>query len=119
MVKLFVTVPLAAATRAVDGRVFERPLDSLLGVIGQFADRGVGVVGNYDNCSFTFATGTGRYRAKPGATPTMGAVGEVHAEEEAMVTFVAPKAVLGELIAAIRDSHPYETPAIDVFEMVE
>ena len=117
-VKVFVTVPLARAVRAVDGRAFEKPLDSLLAVIGTFADRGVGVIGNYDNCSFTFATGTGRYRAMPGANPTMGTLGEVHAEEEAMVSFVAPKHVLADLVRAIKDNHPYETPAIDAFDLV-
>lgn len=118
LVKLFVTVPLAPATRAVDGRMFDKPLDSLLAVIDAFAERGVGVIGNYDNCSFTFTAGTGRYRARPGANPTLGALGEIHAEAEAMVSFVAPKAVLADLLRAIKDNHPYETPAIDAFDLV-
>jgi hypothetical protein len=84
------------------------------------AGRGVGVVGNYDNVSFTFAKGTGRYRAIPGSTanPTMGEIGKVHAEDEAILTFVAPKDALADVLTAIKDNHPYETPAIEVFDLV-
>jgi hypothetical protein len=119
-VKIFVYVPLAPATRAIDGRVFADPLAELLNVVGRMAGRGAGVVGNYDNVSFTFAKGTGRYRAIPGshANPTMGEIGNVHAEEEAILTFVAPKDALSDVLRAIKDSHPYETPAIEVFDLV-
>ena len=118
-VKVFVYVPLSPATRAVDGRVFDDPLAELLKAIGAMADRGVGVVGNYDNVSFTFAAGTGRYRAIPGssANPTMGEIGKVHSEEEVVVTFTAPKDQLDIVVAAIRDHHPYEMPGIDVFDL--
>jgi hypothetical protein len=117
-VKVFVYAPLASATRAADGRVFEDPLGELLKLVGGMADRGVGVIGNYDNVSFTFAKGTGRYRAGPSANPTMGEIGKVHAEEEAILTFVAPKEMLGELVRAIKDNHPYETPAIEAFDLL-
>jgi hypothetical protein len=117
-VKVFVYVPQSRSVRAADGCVFDDPLAAQLAVIGRFADKGVGVVGNYDNVSFTFARGTGHYRARPGANPTKGEIGEVHAEEETVLTFVAPKAVLGELLPALKDAHPYEMPAIEMFELV-
>ena len=119
-VKVFVYVPLSRAVRSIDGRVFDDPLSELLNVIGAMAKRSVGVVGNYDNVSFTFVKGTGRYRAIPGssANPTMGEIGEVHAEEEAILTFVAPKDAMADVLRAIKDNHPYETPAIEVFDLV-
>ena len=119
-VKVFVYVPLSRAVRSIDGRVFEDPLREMLKVIGAMADRGVGVVGNYDNVSFAFAKGTGRYRAIPGspANPTKGEIGEVHAEEEAVLTFVAPKDAMADVLRAVKDNHPYETPAIEVFDLV-
>ena len=119
-VKIFVNVPTAPLTRAVDGRVFDDPVAALLAAIGSLSSRGVGVIGNYDNVSFTFASGTGRYRAVPGsgAQPTAGEIGEVHSEEEVVVAFTAPKFELSDVIATIRDNHPYETPGIDVFDLV-
>jgi len=119
-VKIFVNVPTAPLTRSIDGRVFDDPVAALLAAIGSLSSRGVGVIGNYDNVSFTFASGTGRYRAVPGsgAQPTAGEIGEVHSEEEVVVAFTAPKFELSDVIATIRDNHPYETPGIDVFDLV-
>jgi hypothetical protein len=119
-VKVFVNVPTAKLTRAVDGRVFDDPVAALLAAIASLSGRGVAVAGNYDNVSFSFAKGVGRYRAVPGsaANPTAGKIGEVHVEEEIVIAFTAPKSELAAVIAAIRDSHPYETPGIDVFDLV-
>ena len=117
-VKIFVNVPTAPQTRAIDGRVFDDPVGALQAAIGSLSSRGVGVIGNYDNVSFTFAKGMGRYRAIPGAQPTAGKIGEVHSEEEVVVAFTAPKSELAAVIATIRDNHPYETPGIDVFDLV-
>lgn len=119
-VKIFVNVPTAPLTRSIDGRVFDDPVGALLAAIGSLSPRGVGVIGNYDNVSFTFAAGTGRYRAIPGsgAQPTAGAIGDVHSEEEVVVAFTAPKSELAAVMATIKDNHPYEMPGIDVFELV-
>ena len=119
-VKVFVNVPTAPLTRAIDGRVFDDPVGALLTAIGSLSSRGVGVIGNYDNVSFTYAKGTGRYRAIPGsgAQPTAGEIGDVHSEEEVVVAFTAPKSELATVIATIRDNHPYEMPGIDVFDLV-
>jgi hypothetical protein len=119
-VKIFVNVPAAPLTRALDGRVFDNPVNTLLAAIGSLSSCGVGVIGNYDNVSFTFAKGTGRYRAIPGsgAQPTAGDIGDVHSEAEVVVAFTAPKSELATVIATIRDNHPYEMPGIDVFDLV-
>ncbi len=83
-VKIFVNVPTAPLTRAIDGRVFDNPVDALLAAIGSLSSRGVGVIGNYDNVSFTYAKGAGCYRAIPGsgAHPTAGEIGEVHRKKK-------------------------------------
>ena len=119
-VKLFVGIPTQPSKRTIDGRMFENPLESLLKVLDEFKDRGVAVVGNYDNVSFTFAKGDGRYRAIPGssATPTKGELGEMHTEEEVCVTFIAPKDSLPALLPALKENHPYETPAIDIVDLL-
>src|ERR1700749_248576 len=119
-VKIFITVPTAPMTRGIDGVVFENPLQSLLDALGKLSAHGVGVIGNYDNVSFIFAKGTGRYRAIPGsaAHPSAGKIGEVHSEDDVVIAFTAPKDQLDTVIAAIRDDHPYEMPGIDVFDLV-
>jgi hypothetical protein len=119
-VKVFVTVPTAQMTRGIDGVKFENPVQSLLDALGELSAHGVGVIGDYDNVSFTYAKGRSRYRAIPGsgAHPTAGRIGEIHSEDEAVIAFTAPKDQLDTVIAAIRAHHPYEMPGIDVFDLV-
>jgi hypothetical protein len=119
-VKVFVAVPTSSMTRAIDGIVFENPPHTLLDALGKLGTVGVGAIGNYDNVAFVFAKGTGRYRSIPGsgAHPTAGRIGEIHAEEEVVISFTAPKQQLDAVVTAIRRHHPYETPGIDVFDLV-
>ena len=100
-------------TRGIDGVTFENPLQSLLDALDKLSTHSVGVIGDYDNVSFTFAKGRSRYRTIPGsdAHPTAGKIGELHSEDEAVVVFTAPKDQLDTVIATIRDHHPYEMPA--------
>jgi hypothetical protein len=119
-VKVFVYVPTSPMKRSIDGRDFPDPLAAILSVLNEHRDRGVAVVGNYDNVSFTFLPGASRYRAIPGssATPTKGALGELHTENEVLLTFTAPKDGLPFLLTALKENHPYETPVMDVFDLV-
>ena len=69
-VKIFVYVPTSPTKRSIDGRDFPDPLAAILNVLNEQRDRGVAVVGNYDNVSFTFLLGASRYRATPGSSAT-------------------------------------------------
>lgn len=119
-VKVFVCVPTTSMTRSIDGKHFDDPVQSVLKAIDELKERNVAKVGNYDNVSFTFSKGDSRYRAIPGssATPTAGELGALHTEEEVVITFTAAKDSLGELIKVLKENHPYETPVIDVFDLV-
>jgi hypothetical protein len=118
-VKIFVAVPTATMTRAIDGKVFENPPQIIREVIGRLSAQSVGKVGNYDNVSGSVIT-TGRYRAIPGsgANPTAGQTGELHAEEEEVISFVAPTESLGAVLKELKENHPYEVPAIDIVDLV-
>jgi hypothetical protein len=118
-VKVFVSVPMRSMTRAVDGKVFENPPQILRDAIGSLAAQGVAKVGNYDNVFFS-VIGKSFYRAIPGsaANPTAGKPGEIHSEEEEMLSFVAPKETLEEIVKVLKENHPYEVPAIDAHVLV-
>ena len=101
LVKLVVTVP-------------ELDADNLRKAIG---DADGGKIGNYSHCSFS-VKGIGRFLPENGANP---AIGEVRKPEEVLeerieVTCEADK--LKNVIDAIRKSHPYEEPAIDIYPML-
>lgn len=79
---------------------------------------GAGELGDYRECSWT-VTGDGQFRPLPGATPALGAVGEVEEVREDRVEVIAPRRSRARILAALRAAHPYEEPAFDVFETAD
>ena len=97
---------------------FYVPLDSCEAVKNALFDVGVGRIGNYDRCSFE-TLGTGQFRALEGANPTIGKVGDVEKISEVMVEMVMEDHILSVAVKALKNSHPYETPAFDVVKCME
>lgn len=87
--------------------------DSLRQAIG---NTGAGIVGNYTHCSFS-SKGTGRFFPKEGANPTIGKVGKLESVEEERIEFVCPKDKMNEVIQTIKNNHPYEEVALDVYPL--
>ncbi|GAB2653607.1 Nif3-like dinuclear metal center hexameric protein [Prescottella soli] len=87
-------------------------------VRGALFDAGAGELGDYRECSWT-VTGDGQFRPLPGATPALGAVGQVEAVREDRVEVIAPRSARSRLLSALRAAHPYEEPAFDVFETAD
>jgi putative NIF3 family GTP cyclohydrolase 1 type 2 len=98
--KLVVFVPTAAAAVLID----------------RLAAAGAGRLGDYDRCAW-MTTGTGTFRAGPGAHPTIGAIGAVTEVAEARVEMIVPAAARVDVLRALRESHPYEEPAFDLFAL--
>lgn len=77
-------------------------------------DAGAGHIGNYDRCSFRLE-GTGTFRGSDATTPAVGKPGQLERVDEVRFETVTPAATLNGVLAALRDAHPYEEPAFDVF----
>ncbi len=77
-------------------------------------DAGAGVIGKYTHCTFTMK-GTGRFKPSEGANPTIGEVGKLEEVEEERIETVCEGDKLKAVLTAIRDVHPYEEPATDVY----
>lgn len=77
---------------------------------------GAGRLGNYDACSFS-TSGTGTFRAREGANPFVGCIGEFHREKEVALQMVLPVWRRNEVEKALLNSHPYETPAYEFVAM--
>ena len=97
---------------------FYVPVDSKEVVKNALFDAGAGKIGNYDRCSFEM-TGTGQFRALEGANPTVGKLGKLEKISEARVEMVLEDHILIDVIKALKNSHPYETPAYDVIKCVQ
>lgn len=77
-------------------------------------DAGAGIIGNYSHCTFTLK-GVGRFMPKEGANPTIGEVGAFEEVEEDRIETVCSAEKLHDVLKAIKDNHPYEEPATDVY----
>lgn len=79
-------------------------------------DAGAGLIGNYNNCSFS-SVGFGRFTPTDGAKPTIGKVGQPQEVKEERIEVICSKEKAKQVIGSIRKVHPYEEPAIDIYPL--
>lgn len=77
---------------------------------------GAGWIGKYRQCSFN-GPGVGTFKPMPGAKPAIGKVGKLEWVEELRIEMICSGDRLASALAALRQAHPYEEPAIDVFKL--
>lgn len=75
---------------------------------------GAGQIGDYDACCFT-TPGQGQFRPLQGANPHQGKVGELEQVDELRIELVCTEELIHAAVAALRQTHPYEEPAFDVW----
>jgi len=80
------------------------------------ASAGAGVIGNYTGCSFRIP-GTGTFMARPGTKPAVGEPGRLNEEKEWRLEMLAPLSAMSAVLEALAGEHPYEEPAIDVYDV--
>lgn len=73
-------------------------------------EAGAGKLGNYDNCCWQ-TLGSGQFRPLPGSMPFIGSQEKVEEVEEVKVEMICPEEKIADVIAALKETHPYETPA--------
>jgi hypothetical protein len=96
---------------------FYVPLDHKEKVKEAMFAAGAGRIGNYAECCFE-VRGIGQFRPLSGSRPFVGKDGEVEFVTEVKIELVCEKESLEASIDALKKSHPYETPAYYVIEMV-
>ena len=77
---------------------------------------GGGKLGNYSFCSFS-TKGIGRFKPETGAKPAIGEVGKFEEVEEERIEVTCDTGLVGDVVAAIKKSHPYEEIAMDVWPL--
>ncbi len=77
---------------------------------------GAGWIGKYAECTFQTA-GMGTFRPLPGATPFLGEVGELEKACEYRLETIVPEGKLSQVLEAMREAHPYEEVAYDVYPL--
>lgn len=77
---------------------------------------GAGVIGNYSFCTFS-TKGTGRFKPEQGADPHIGKIGKFEEVAEERIETVCSREKLQTVIAAIKEVHPYDEVALDVYPL--
>ena len=71
---------------------------------------GAGALGRYRACCWQ-TTGIGQFEPLEGSSPFLGEPGALERVEEVKIEVLCPTARMPEIIRALREAHPYETPA--------
>ncbi|MGN8275186.1 NGG1p interacting factor NIF3 [Pseudomonas sp. SMV71] len=77
---------------------------------------GGGRIGDYDRCAWQ-VLGLGQFRPLDGSQPFIGEVGQVEQVEEWKVELVVADELIEGVVKALKQSHPYETPAYEVWRL--
>ncbi|PIE41107.1 MAG: NGG1p interacting factor NIF3 [Gammaproteobacteria bacterium] len=77
---------------------------------------GAGRIGDYDSCSWE-TLGVGQFRPLPGANPFIGKQGDIEQVQEYRVELVCRDELVKDAILALKQAHPYEEPAYDVWRV--
>jgi len=77
---------------------------------------GAGRIGAYERCSW-YAAGTGTFQGGEGAAPSVGTAGREERVPELRLETIYPAEREAEVVRALRDAHPYEEPAFDLYPL--
>jgi dinuclear metal center YbgI/SA1388 family protein len=77
---------------------------------------GAGVIGEYDHCTSRTET-VGTFRGSAATNPAVGERERLERVPEIRLELVCPKAALARVAEVMRDVHPYEEPAWDVYPL--
>jgi dinuclear metal center YbgI/SA1388 family protein len=80
-------------------------------------EAGAGVIGKYDQCSYSSA-GTGTFRGGSDSNPFVGQKGKLHYEKELRFETILLSHLKDNVVRALITSHPYEEVAYDLFPLV-
>ncbi len=92
------------------------PVNHVEAVRSSLFSAGAGVIGNYDQCSFS-ASGFGTFRGMEDSNPFVGTKGEMHVEQETRLETIVPRHLVPGVITALKSSHPYEEVAYDLLPL--
>ncbi|WP_300407525.1 YqfO family protein [uncultured Psychrobacter sp.] len=79
---------------------------------------GAGTIGNYEQCCWQ-VKGEGQFMPMADSNPHLGSQDKLEKVAEWRVEMVVKTSMIAEVIEALKQAHPYETPAYDVLEVLD
>lgn len=109
--------PIGDFVEAPDGPLYKLvtfvPTESVNRVAEAIFAAGAGAIGRYSHCSFQ-TPGSGTFLPLSGSRPAIGRKGKLEKVPEVRLESIVPSDRVPRVLAALRKSHPYETPAFDL-----
>jgi len=93
------------------------PISHLQPLKTELFNAGCGKLGNYKQCSWE-TRGTGQFTPTSGSNPFIGQLNKLETVDETLLITLLNKKDLEKVIKAIEKSHPYETPAYYITEIL-
>jgi hypothetical protein len=79
---------------------------------------GAGRIGDYERCSW-YAEGTGTFFGGEATDPAVGESGREEHVRELRLETVYPAGREADVVRALREAHPYEEPAFDLYPLAD
>jgi hypothetical protein len=96
--------------------VFFCPIKEKETVKSAMFEAGAGKIGNYDSCSFE-TEGIGQFRPLAGSNAFIGDIGKLELVKEFKIEMVCSDEVVSNVILAMKNTHPYEEVAYEVYSL--
>ena len=93
------------------------PLDNTDAILKALGDAGAGKIGDYTHCS-NVTRSHGRFLPGKNADPEIGEPGKIEVVEEDRIETTCDEDKLHEVVAALKETHPYEEVPYYLFERI-
>jgi hypothetical protein len=94
------------------------PREALDAVREALFEAGAGRIGDYQHCSW-YGEGTGTFLGGESTSPSVGIPGKEERVAELRLETVYPAERELDVVRALREAHPYEEPAFDLYQLLE
>ncbi|MGH3020427.1 MAG: hypothetical protein ACRDNR_09730 [Gaiellaceae bacterium] len=94
------------------------PAEALDAVRDAVFAAGAGRIGDYERCSW-YVAGTGTFLGGEETTPVVGERGQEEHVPELRLETVYPLEREAEVVRALREAHPYDEPAFDLYPIAD
>ena len=92
------------------------PENEFESVSGAIFEAGAGHIGNYSHCGFS-VQGEGRFLGNEDSNPQIGKKNQLEKVSERRFETIFPSFLQGKIIQALKQSHPYEEVAYDIYSL--
>jgi len=92
------------------------PPENLENILSELSKAGAGEIGNYESCSFQ-VNGMGTFKGNENSNPVKGKKNNLEKLEETRIEMVLPQNRKGNIINILKQAHPYEEVAYDIYPL--